>query len=364
MFDKIIIIGLGLIGGSIARISKKNKLANKIVALSRNQETLDFALNNKIIDGVYDFEQEISDNDLVVIATPLSKYEEVLANIAPNISPNTIITDVGSVKSFIETDILPKFNILKSSFVSCHPIAGSDKSGVQNSRTKLFEDKKLIIIKSSDTDRQKMQKIEEFWQKIGSNIEYMTAKKHDEIYALASHLPQFISYNFHYKSHAQIDDELIQKHFRLQNSNPEIWKDIFKLNRHNISKYFHIFEKNLDILKDFIKEKKYEEVIFILNNIGFPNIKAKKIPEYKEKVIISRIIITSAYILIKDIDDCEDYFGTGFKDFVRIMSYLQYLLKNEDLFKDLLIKNRRYILARLESTTPTKLKVKYHKKTK
>ncbi len=354
MFDKIIIIGLGLMGSSIAKSCKKNKISNQILASSKDREVLNFALKNNIIDGIYDFDHKISDDDLVIIATPLSAYEEVLYDIIPNIGQKTIITDVGSVKSFIESNLLPKFNILKSNFVSCHPIAGSDKSGIENSIDDLFFDKKLIIIKNDEVSSDKIKKIALFWKKIGSKIQYLTASKHDKIYALTSHLLQKISFLFYFKNQYDIKDDLTQKHLRLQNSNTDIWKDIFLLNKENISYDFSIFEENLDILISFLKHNKYQEIIFNFHQIDFSFVEAKEIVNHEQDIILTRIILTSCCLLISDIDDYKDYFGSGFEDFTKIMSYLKYLLSNEELLIELLVKNKRYILDNLAKRSPIK----------
>jgi len=355
MFDKIIIVGLGLIGGSIAKSCKKNRLCKEILAFNKSHETLEFAIENHVIDGIYDFKEKISDNDLVIIATPLSKYQESLERIAPNLSKNTIITDVGSVKSFIETDILPNFPHLAKNFVSCHPIAGSDKSGVQNSDANLFQDKKLIIIKNHEVDHAKVERISLFWQEIGSKIEYLTAENHDKIYALVSHLPQKIAFAFADHNELQNANEmpnfLIQKHLRLQNSNPEIWREIFELNKKNIDHYFVIFSKNLDFFKKNLTEGNYEEIIEFLEKLDFSSINSTEIPQNikqeNQEFSLSRTLIVGAFMAIKDLQNCRSYVGSGFRDFTIILIYLKYLLSHRDLLAHSLQHHRNFLLKSL-----------------
>ena len=351
MFDKIIILGLGLMGGSIAKSCKKNKISNKILAFNKSLETLEFPLKNNIIDGIYDFKQKISDNDLVIIATPLLKYQELVTKIVPNLSKNTIITDVGSVKSFIETDVLVNFQNLQKNFVSCHPIAGSDKSGVQNSEADLFLDKKLIIIKNQQVDYVKVERMSLFWQEIGSKIEYLTAQQHDKIYGLISHLPQKISFEFAVKNQYESSNLLVQKHLRLQNSNPKMWRDIFFLNQKNIDNYFGIFLENLNFFKENLANENYQEISYFLEKIDISQIISEKIPQENQDFILSRILIVCAFISIKEIELCKSYVGSGFRDFTIILCYLKYLLSNQDSFSKLLKKNNNFLIKSLQKTS-------------
>ncbi len=350
MFDKIIIIGLGLIGGSIARSCKSKKVSTSIYAYNTNKNNLEWALKNNIIDGIYDFKQKISVNDLVIIATPLLKYKEILQKIFPNLSKDTIVIDVGSVKSFIEDDILSDYKILKDNFISCHPIAGSEKSGVQNSESELFKDNKLFIIKDRKVDEKNINKISLFWQKLGSKIEFITANKHDKAYALISHLPQLISFKFKSETFFKIENTLIKKHLRLQSSNQKMWEDIFSLNKKNIDYYFDIFTNNLDNFKDNLKNKEDQNIVSILDVIDLSLINEQKFNDHDENIdfILSRILLVSSLVLIKDINVYKNYQGSGFKDFTLILKYLKYLLANKILFKDLLNKHRNFLLDILD----------------
>ncbi|MFT6107061.1 MAG: prephenate dehydrogenase [Rickettsiales bacterium] len=292
LFKNISIIGLGLMGGSLAKSCKKNGLGENILGSDVDKTQEEFALKNKIIDQVVDFEKS-PENDLIIICSALSSYGKIFQKITPIIGNKTLIIDIGSVKEFtlkIAKEILGEKS---KNFTPCHPIAGSEKSGIANSNDDLFVGKKTFICKGKENDENKIKKIEQFWQKIGSNTEFIDTKKHDKIYALVSHLPQFLA--FAAKEYFQNgSDEILNRHFRLQNSNPKMWQEIFDLNRINIDYYLQLFLKNID------------EVIILLNE------------EKYQKTRSERSILVSCFLNIPDIENFQEYGGSGFKDFTAI----------------------------------------------
>ncbi len=243
-FQKTLIIGLGLIGGSFAYALKKNNLATEIFACDTDQETIDFATaNNLIKSGCNDLTLLDEKFDLIVVASPLESYEEIFYQLENLVKPQGLIIDLGSVKDFID-EILPKK--LEKNFVACHPIAGSEKNGLENSSAEMFEGKKIIICPNKNSDISQLQKAEKIFEKIGANIEKIDAKTHDKIYALVSHLPQFLSFLTKEFSPKNIKDEILQKAFRLDDSNPEIWSEIFAINEENLEEFYLEFFDNLE----------------------------------------------------------------------------------------------------------------------
>ncbi|MDX2083147.1 MAG: prephenate dehydrogenase/arogenate dehydrogenase family protein [Rickettsiales bacterium] len=243
-FNKILIIGFGLIGGSFAKALRAQNLDWQIDAYDINQLALKQALESKIIDHIITLEsKKISEFDFIIIAAPLSTYQKIFSVIKNNINPKTIIIDLGSLKNFI-SEILPKN--LSANFVACHPIAGSEKNGFENSFAELFRDKKFIICKSQNNSEIQLKKVENLAKIIGCNVEFIDSKAHDEVYALVSHLPQFLSFLTAEFSPKKIADEFFEKVFRLDNSDPEIWSDIFALNCENLEKFYLEFFDNLE----------------------------------------------------------------------------------------------------------------------
>jgi prephenate dehydrogenase len=323
LFNQIIIIGLGLVGGSIAKICKNNLAASKILGFDIDKSQQNLAVSKKIIDETYNFNQKINNDDLIIIATPLSCYEEIFQKIAPNLSENTLIIDIGSIKNFT-LDLSEKFLEEKSSkFIACHPIAGSEKSGVKNADEKLFLNKKVIISVSKNNTENVVNKIGLFWKKIGLIPQFIDAERHDKIFSLTSHLPQFLSF-ITKEEYKNGDNKILDKHFRLQDSNPKIWQEIFSLNYNNIKYYLEFYLENLDLIINWLEKNEYNEII------KFSKFNTEEKPDYDNNLnytqnYIERIILVSCFLNLPNIEEFKPYYGNGFKDFTAIILYAKNL---------------------------------------
>jgi len=273
MFKKVCIIGCGLIGSSIARAIKKNKLANKVVSSNRSNNTNKRVMKLKIVDEASsDTKKIVRDSDLIIIATPLSSYKNVVLKINKSLKNGAILTDVGSVKkkiiSLIEKNI-PK-NI---SWISSHPIAGTEESGPESGFSELFKNRWCILTPSKKSKGKDVKLLGKFWKKLGSRVDVMNAKQHDYILSITSHMPHLIAYNIvntTLKIKKRRDRNVVKysagglRDFtRIAASNPVMWRDIFIQNRENTSQMIDKFVKNLKDLKKTIKyknEKKLEKI--------------------------------------------------------------------------------------------------------
>ena len=273
MFRKVCIIGCGLIGSSIARAIKKKKLSNKIVSSNRSQITNKKVVKLKVVDdSSADIKKMVRGSDLVIIATPLSSYKNVIFKIKNSLKNEAILTDVGSVKkkaiSLIEKNI-PK-NI---SWISSHPIAGTEESGPDSGFADLFKNRWCILTPSKQTKNKDIRLLERFWKKIGSRVDIMDAKQHDYILSITSHIPHLIAYNIVHttlnvkkkKNRDVIKYSAggLRDFTRIAASNPIMWRDIFIQNRANTSNMIDKFIENLKDLKKAIKnknEKKLEKI--------------------------------------------------------------------------------------------------------
>ena len=273
MFKKVCIIGCGLIGSSIARAIKKNNLSNKIVSSNRSEITNKKVIKLNIVDdSSADTKKMVRESDLVIIATPLSSYKDVILKMKNSLKNGAILTDVGSVKkkaiSLIEKNI-PK-NI---SWISSHPIAGTEESGPDSGFADLFKNRWCILTPSKQTKKQDVKLLELFWKKIGSRVDIMDAKQHDYILSITSHIPHLIAYNIvnttlnvkKKKNRDVIKYSAggLRDFTRIAASNPIMWRDIFIQNRENTSKMIDKFIENLKDLKNAIKnknEKKLEKI--------------------------------------------------------------------------------------------------------
>jgi len=273
MFKKICIIGCGLIGSSIARAIRKQNLSTKIVSSNRSDSVNKKVIELKIVDDSNSDTKKMTEgSDLIIIATPLSSYENVILKIKDSLKNGSILTDVGSVKenviSLIEKNV-PK-NV---SWISSHPIAGTEESGPEAGFSELFENRWCILTPSKKTNDKDIKLLETFWKKMGSKVDIMDAKQHDYILSITSHMPHLIAYNIvntTLKAQDKKESDFVKysagglRDFtRIAASNPIMWKDVFIQNKKNTSNMIDNFITNLEDLKKAIENedgKKLEEI--------------------------------------------------------------------------------------------------------
>lgn len=311
-FKNILIIGLGLVGGSFAKHLKRKSTQIEILAYDSNIKSLKEALNEKIIDKIFDFNNKTLKIDLIIIATPLSQYHEIFDQIKLiNCSP--LIIDFGSVKNF-------NFNNIPSNFIGCHPIAGSHNYGYKNSNYDIFTNKKIIICQKHDD-------LMNFFRSIDLHPIFLDSKIHDKIYALISHLPQFISFMLHELSPKEIDPTY-EKIFRLGDSEHDNWHDIFTFNNNNIEHYYYKFFENLEQNLNIIENSNYSKIIdkslllcekFNITNNSLDWIFFKN----NFSLLFFRFIIIISYIEIIDVEKYHEFCGSGFRDFISLLSVIR-----------------------------------------
>ena len=270
MFKKVCIIGCGLIGSSIARAIKKNNLANKVVSSNRSDNTNKKVIKLNIVDEASsDTKKIVKESDLIIIATPLSSYNNVVLKIKNSLKNGAILTDVGSVKKKVIS--LVEKNIPKNvSWISSHPIAGTEESGPESGFSELFKNKWCILTPSKQAKDQDVKLLETFWKKLGSRVDIMDATQHDYILSITSHMPHLIAYNIvntTLKIKKKKDRDIVKysagglRDFtRIAASNPIMWRDIFIQNRKNTSQMIDKFIENLRDLKKAIKNKNEEKL--------------------------------------------------------------------------------------------------------
>lgn len=239
-FNKIVLIGVGLIGGSFALSLKKAQAAKHIVGLDRHLTSLEAAKRLGIIDSFTDdMASAVVDADLIVIATPVAQTEKILSAIYPYLQANTIVTDAGSTKADV---VLAARNSLQekiSQFVPAHPIAGREKNGPEAAIDDLYVGKKVVITRLVENSDQAVELVAQAWRACGAIIHHLSPKEHDQVFASVSHLPHLLAYalvdDIAAKPHA---DRLFQyaasgfRDFtRIAGSSPEMWRDISLANR-------------------------------------------------------------------------------------------------------------------------------------
>ena len=258
LFNKIALIGVGLIGGSFALSLKKARAVEHVVGLDRHSSSLKAALQLGIIDSFTDdMASAIADADLIVIATPVAQTTKILSAIYPSLQSNTIVTDVGSTKADV---VLAARNSLQekvSQFIPAHPIAGREKNGPEAAIDDLYVGKKVVITRLAENADQSVELVSQAWRLCGAMIHHLSPKEHDQVFASVSHLPHLLAYalvdDIAAKPHA---DRLFQyaasgfRDFtRIAGSSPEMWRDISLANRTAILEELDSYSAKLQQLR-------------------------------------------------------------------------------------------------------------------
>ncbi len=259
MFNKLCIIGVGLIGGSIAKSARAHKLATTIVGFGREADVqnLQTAKQIGVIDDYYvDIAAAVAGADAVVIATPVASITAVLALLKPFWSSQTIYTDVGSTKGSVLAAAQTVFGYVPDNFVPAHPIAGGEQSGVLAAVDGLFANKRLIITPVDNTNTEALRKVQRFWQGLGSAVSVMDATRHDHVLAATSHLPHILAFALvDMLGHKDEQSEIFKyaaggfKDFtRIASSDPTMWADICAANKQAILPLIRQLQSELDKL--------------------------------------------------------------------------------------------------------------------
>ena len=276
MFNTISIIGCGLIGSSILRAIKYKNLAKEIKIFDKSKEVTAY-LKKEItnINISNDISQCAVNSDLIIIATPLSSYKEIILSIKNSLKKNVILTDTGSVKKEAMKTI-HNVNLADAHWIPSHPIAGTEESGPRAGQAEMFKNRWCIISPPKNCPEKPLKSLKIFWETIGSKVKIMTPEEHDEILSLTSHLPHAIAYNI-VRTVMGVEDKLkqdiiqfsaggLRDFTRIAASNPRMWRDIFLDNSENVSKGIDSFIEKLNELKKVVDEKNGDKLFQIFNS--------------------------------------------------------------------------------------------------
>ena len=263
LFEKMALIGVGLIGSSIAHGARKNGLVGHISATARSEETRRIVAEQNIADTVFETGPEaVAGADLIVICTPVGVFGRVAADIGPHIAPGAIVTDVGSVKEAVVRDVKPHLAD-GVHLVPGHPVAGTENSGPESGFAELFEDRWCILTPEADTDPDATAKLNAFWKALGSRVEEMTPQHHDLVLAITSHVPHLIAYNIVGTAadlETVTESEVIKfsaggfRDFtRIAASDPTMWRDVFLNNKDAVLEMLGRFNEDLSALQRAIR---------------------------------------------------------------------------------------------------------------
>jgi len=259
LFRQLTICGIGLIGGSLAITARKRGLVERIVALGRTQNNLDLAIERGLADfATRDPAEAAAGADLVMLATPVMTFPATLAAMIPHLPPAAIVTDVGSVKSWVVREIEPLLGP-EMAFVGVHPVAGKETTGAGAAEEGLFADRRVIVTPSARSTPDAIERIEALWRATGARLERMAPGEHDAILARASHLPQIAASALA----AALADEYVGSRWaagfgagglrdttRIAASSAEMWRDICLTNREAIAAALKLYR---DALGEFAR---------------------------------------------------------------------------------------------------------------
>ena len=263
IFDKIALIGIGLIGGSIALEARKRGLARSIVAATRRPETAALANRLKLVDHCgTDLAAACVDADLVIVCTPVGACGPAAKAIASSLKPGCIVSDVGSVKQTVIADMLP--HIPEGvHFVPAHPVAGTENSGPEAALLDLFEGRWTILTPLPGNDPEAVDRLEAFWKALGSQVDRVDPAHHDRILAITSHLPHLIAYTIVGTADdlgGHLNAEVLKyaaggfRDFtRIAASDPTMWRDIFVNNKEAVLEVLQRFQEDLFYLQRAIR---------------------------------------------------------------------------------------------------------------
>lgn len=263
MFERVALIGIGLIGSSLAHVMKREKLTRSIAISTRSSETLKRAeelnLGNQYL---HNAAEAVEDADLVILCTPVGACEAIAKQIAPNLKAGAIVTDVGSVKASVIHQLKPHLpeNV---HLVPGHPIAGTEYSGPDAGFASLFEGRWCILTPEENTNKKAVETLQSFWEKCGSDVEIMDAHHHDLVLAITSHLPHLIAYNIVGTANdleTETRSEVIKfsasgfRDFtRIAASDPTMWRDVFIHNKDAVLETLGRFSEDLSSLQRAIR---------------------------------------------------------------------------------------------------------------
>lgn len=258
VFRKVTIIGVGFMGGSLGLALKKHGLAHEVVGVSHRQVTLDKAIELKAIDaGFTDLQKGVFNADLVVLAAPVQAILQQFSLISPYLKRGCLVTDMGSVKADIverAESALPAPGM----FVGSHPLAGSEKKGVEHATADLFQNARCIMTPTAKTTPVAKEKIKFMWTKLGSHVEILSPEDHDKILAQVSHLPHLVAYALIgslSKEYLSQVPQGLKDSTRIAASSPQVWNDIFLANPKNVINALDALVKDLAFLRKAIIQR-------------------------------------------------------------------------------------------------------------
>ncbi len=264
MIKKLAVIGVGLIGGSLARALREGGHVGEVVGFGRSLGNLQTATDLGVIDRAeVSVAETVRDADMIVVAVPVGSMADIFLQLATSMMEGAVVTDVGSVKRSVVAMAKNALGARSAVFVPGHPIAGTEHSGVAASQVGLFERHRIILTPEDDTDAAAVARVRAMWQAAGGDVVSMTAADHDEVLAVCSHLPHVLAYALvdllvrrdDHKTTFDFAAGGFRDFTRIASSDPTMWHDICLANRDALVKVLQDYQQNLDEVRNAIDSR-------------------------------------------------------------------------------------------------------------
>ncbi len=277
--QKIVIFGVGLIGGSFALALRKAGAVGEVVGFGRSQSTLDEARQLGILDRIgHDVAREVCDADIVLLATPVAQMADIFKRIAPHLGAHTLVTDGGSTKGDVVEAARANLGEKVSQFVPAHPIAGAEKSGAAAALPDLYQGKRVVLTPLIENSAADVARVRQAWALCGATVSELSPEQHDEVFAAVSHLPHLLSFALVHDIAQREDRDLLlsfaasgfRDFTRIAASSPEMWRDICMANREALMRELQRYQIEISQLNQALKNNdaaKLEEVFSLAREV-------------------------------------------------------------------------------------------------
>lgn len=278
-FPKIVIFGVGLIGGSFALALRKVNAVGEVVGFGRSAATLEQAKQLGILDRIGDeVAREVLDADLVLLATPVAQMADIFKRIAPHLGANTLVTDGGSTKGDVVAAARANLGGMIAQFVPAHPIAGAEKSGAAAAQADLYQGKKVVLTPLPENSQDAVACVRKAWELCGAVVSELTPQQHDEVFAAVSHLPHLLSFALVHDIAQRGNRELLlsfaasgfRDFTRIASSSAEMWRDICMANREALMRELQQYAAELYVLHQALESNdaaKLEEIFSLARKV-------------------------------------------------------------------------------------------------
>lgn len=257
-YQKVALVGVGLLGGSLGLAMRQRHLANRVEGYVRRAEVAEACLQKGAVDSAsLDLARVVEGADLVVLCTPLGQMRNLAERLRPSLKPGALVTDVGSVKAGVVKELEPLIAAAGAHFVGSHPMTGSERMGVANARADLFENAVCVITPSRKASPEAVKRVKELWRSVGGRTLRLAPEAHDELVSRSSHLPHIVAAELaNYvlspalpKEQALLCATGFRDTTRIASGSPEMWRDIALANRDHISRVLGVFIEDLQELQ-------------------------------------------------------------------------------------------------------------------